>query len=141
MAIIDPGALRALRRRFGGRVLGPDDPGYHDARRVWNAMVDRRPAVIARCGSREDVVAAISFARQTGLEVAVRSGGHSVSGHSSTDGGIVIDLTEMRTATADPEAGVATVEGGALLRHLDAETQRSGWPPPAGWCPTRASAG
>jgi len=123
---IDRVALRELRRRFEGQILAPDDPGYDDARRVWNAMVDKRPAVIAKCRGREDVAAAVSFARQTGLEVAVRAGGHSVSGSSSTDGGLVIDLTLMRTVTVDPEARVAKVGGGALLRHMDGETQRFG---------------
>ena len=126
MAGIAPVAWRELRRRFEGQILAPDDSGYDDARRVWNAMVDKRPAVIAKCNGREDVAAAVAFARQTGLEVAVRGGGHSVSGSSSTEGGIVIDLTPMRTVTVDPQARVARVGGGALLRHMDSETQRFG---------------
>jgi FAD/FMN-containing dehydrogenase len=132
MAVIDDAALRELRRRFQGQVIAPDDPGYDQARRVWNAMVDKRPAVIARCRAPEDVVAAVTLARRTGLEVAVRAGGHSISGDSSTDGGIVIDLTSMRAVTVDPRARVAKVGGGALLRHLDAETQRFGLAPTGG---------
>jgi FAD/FMN-containing dehydrogenase len=132
MAVVDPAALRELRRRFRGRLLAPDDPGFDQARRVWNAMVDRHPALIARCEGRDDVAAAAAFARHSGLEVAVRSGGHSVSGHSSVDGGLMIDLTAMRDVTVDPEARVARVGGGALLRHLDQETQRFGLATTAG---------
>jgi FAD/FMN-containing dehydrogenase len=95
-------------------------------------MVDKRPAVIARCGGAADVAAAVSVARQTGLEVAVRAGGHSVSGNSSSDGGLVIDLTPIRAVTVDPDARVAKVGGGALLRHLDTETQRFGLATTAG---------
>jgi FAD/FMN-containing dehydrogenase len=129
---VDPVALRELRRRFQGQLLVPDEPGYDDARRVTNAMVDKRPAVIARCAGSGDVAAAVAFARLTGLEVAVRAGGHSVSGNSSSDGGLVIDLTPMRTVTVDPDARVAQVGGGALLRDLDTETQRYGLATTAG---------
>jgi FAD/FMN-containing dehydrogenase len=132
MAVVDPVALRELRGRFQGQLLTPGEPGYDDARRVTNAMVDKRPAVIARCAGTADVVAAVAFAGRTGLEVAVRAGGHSLSGHSSSDGGLVIDLTPMRTVTVDPDGRTATVGGGALLRSLDGETQRYGLATTAG---------
>lgn len=126
MADIDSTALDELRRGFRGELLTTQDLGYEDARLVWNAMVDKRPTAIARCASTEDVSAALGFARRSGLEVAVRGGGHSVSGNSSTDGGIVIDLTLMRTVTVDADARTATVGGGALIRDLDTATQRFG---------------
>jgi FAD/FMN-containing dehydrogenase len=132
MAVVDPVALRALRRRFQGQLLTPGEPGYDDARRLTNAMVDKRPAAIARCAGSADVAAAVAFARRTGLEVAVRAGGHSVSGNSSTDGGLMLDLTPMHAVTVDPDARVARVGGGALLRHLDTETQRFGLATTAG---------
>jgi FAD/FMN-containing dehydrogenase len=132
MAAVDPAALRELRRRFQGQLLAPGEPGYDDARRLTNAMVDKRPAAIARCTGPGDVAAAVSLARRAGLEVAVRAGGHSVSGNSSTDGGLMIDLTPMHTVTVDPDARVARVGGGALLRHLDSGTQRFGLATTAG---------
>ena len=120
---IDSAALDELRRSFRGELLTTQDLGYEDARLVWNAMVVKRPTVIARCASTEDVAAALGFARRSGLEVAVRGGGHSVSGNSSTDGGIVIDLTLMRTVTVDADARTATVGGGALIRDLNGDTK------------------
>jgi FAD/FMN-containing dehydrogenase len=107
---------------FTSALLEPGDPGYDDARRLWNAMIDKRPAVIARCQSTRDVVAALRYARREGLEVAIRGGGHSVAGHSSTDGGVMIDLRPMHEVTVDPKARRARVQGGALLRHLDQAT-------------------
>jgi FAD/FMN-containing dehydrogenase len=88
-------ALAALRERFRGQVVVPGDPGYDRARAVWNATADGRPAVVARCAGTEDVVAAVRFARERELLVAVRGGGHSYPGFSTCDGGIVIDLSPM----------------------------------------------
>ena len=111
---------------FDGDLLERGDPGYDDARRLWNVMIDERPAVIARCRSTEDVVAALAHARTEGLEVAVRGGGHSISGLSSTDGGIMIDLQPMNGVEVDPERRRARVGGGALLRDLDRATHAHG---------------
>ncbi len=111
---------------FTGEILGPGDPGYDNRRRLWNAMVDRRPALIARCRSLTDVTAAISHARNEGLEIAVRGGGHSVAGQSSTDGGLMIDLQPMNRVTVDPDARRARAQGGALLRDLDRATHEHG---------------
>ncbi len=111
---------------FAGELVEPADAGYDDTRRLWNAMIDKRPAAIARCRSARDAAAAVTYARNEGLEVAVRGGGHSVAGHSSTDGGLVIDLQPMEHVTVDAEARRARVGGGALLRHLDRMTHAHG---------------
>ena len=124
--------LTALRAALGGAVLTAEDDGYEQARRVWNATVDAHPAVIVRCESEDDVVTALSFARSAGLEVAVRGGGHSVSGESTVDGGLVIDLRAMNAVLVDPEAGTARVGGGALLKDLDTATQAHGLAVPSG---------
>ena len=105
-----------------GELLRSSDPGYDDARRLWNAMLDKRPALIARCRSTADVVAAVDLAQGEGLEVAVRGGGHSVSGLSSTEGGVLIDLRPMNSVLVDPDGRRARVQGGALLGELDRAT-------------------
>jgi FAD/FMN-containing dehydrogenase len=99
---------------------------------VWNATVDRRPAVIVECTTVADVVAAVRFARTEGLEIAVRGGAHSIPGHSASEGGLVIDLRRMNGVTVDPAAGRARAQGGALLRDVDAATQAYGLAVPAG---------
>ncbi|MBW9215144.1 FAD-binding oxidoreductase [Mumia sp. zg.B53] len=104
-------------------VLRPGDDGYDGARQVWNAMVDHRPAMIVPCRTPEDVAAAIEHARQEGLEIGVRCGGHSVIGHAVPDGGLMIDLTPMGAVRVDPDRRRAWVQGGALLGALDAATQ------------------
>jgi FAD/FMN-containing dehydrogenase len=115
--------VTGLRRGFDGQVLLPDDDGYHEARRVWNAIVDRRPAVIARCASPSDVAAAVRFAVQRDLEIGVRCGGHSVLGLSVPEGGLMVDLTPLRSVRVDPDRRRAWVAGGALLGDLDRASQ------------------
>jgi len=107
---------------FAGELLGPNDSGYDAARQLWNVMADKRPAVIARCRSTNDVVAALRAARERGLEIAVRGGGHSVAGLSSTDGGIMIDFQPMNRVVVHPQARRARVQGGTLLREMDRAT-------------------
>lgn len=117
---------------FAGQLVRPGDSEYNAARIVWNAMADRRPALIARCAGVDDVIAAIRYAREQGLVVAVRGGGHSVAGFGTCDGGIVIDLSRMRGLTIDPERRVAHAEGGAHLSQLDHEAQALGLACPVG---------
>ncbi|MFF5707299.1 FAD-binding oxidoreductase [Streptomyces sp. NPDC012794] len=112
-------ALAALREDLAGDVFAPDDPGYDEARAVFNAMIDRRPAVIARCEGASDVVTAVRFARELDLPVAVRGGGHSVAGMSLNDGGLVVDLRRMHGVSVRPAARAAYVGGGATMSHLD----------------------
>jgi FAD/FMN-containing dehydrogenase len=122
----DGARVARLRRRLQGQVLLPGEDGYHQARQVWNAMVDRRPAVIARCTSPADVAAAVGFARTRDLEVGVRCGGHSVLGLSVPEGGLMLDLTPMNSVRVDPVRRRAWVAGGALLGDLDRAAQPFG---------------
>ncbi|WMX47749.1 FAD-binding oxidoreductase [Streptomyces roseicoloratus] len=112
-------ALAGLREDLAGEVLVPGDPGYDEARAVFNGMIDRRPAVIAQCETPEDVSNAVVFGRETGLPIAVRGGGHSVAGTALNDGGLVVDLRRMHAVVVDPEAMTVRVEGGATMSHLD----------------------
>ena len=124
--------VNALRTAMTGAVVTPDDLDYEQARKVWNADIDDHPAVVVRCATAQDVAQAIRFAQDQRLELAVRSGAHSMPGYSSVDGGLVIDLSRMNQVTVDPEAKWARVQGGALLRDLDAATQGYGLAVPAG---------
>ena len=118
--------LERLRDSIRGPVIDPDDEGYDAARAIWNGAIDRRPACVARCTGVADVVAAVRFARECDLLVAVRSGGHGVGGHALCDGGLVIDLSPMKGIRVDPAARTATAEAGVLWGELDRETQLHG---------------
>ncbi|MGH4008968.1 MAG: FAD-binding oxidoreductase [Pseudonocardiaceae bacterium] len=126
------GGIEALRAALAGSVFVPADEGYHEARRVWNAGIDRHPAVIARCRSTQDVVSAIALARDLDLEITVRGGAHNAAGTAVTDGGLMVDLSELREVTVDPQARRVRVGGGALLSDMDAATQDHGLAVPAG---------
>ena len=119
MAAVKLDDLRALVR---GSVIGPDDDGYEEARVVYNAMIDRRPAAVVRAANAGDVMAAVDFARENGIDVAVRGGGHSVPGFGTCDGGVVIDLTGMRGVRVDPATSTARAEGGATWGDFNAAT-------------------
>ncbi|WP_371581281.1 FAD-binding protein [Streptomyces sp. NBC_01314] len=116
-------ALAALREDLSGDVFAPEDPGYDEARAVFNAMIDRRPAVIAQCADETDVVRSVRFARDLDLKIAVRGGGHSVAGMALNDNGLVIDLRRMHGVTVHPGSMSARVEGGATMSHLDRATE------------------
>ena len=125
-------ALDELTKVFAGDVIRPTDDGYDDGRRVWNAMIDRRPALILRPTSVDEVVSAIRFGRDAGLTIAVRSGGHSVAGYSTCDDGLVIDLANLRGVAVDPAARIARVAGGTFLSELDRAGQEHGLVCPVG---------
>jgi FAD/FMN-containing dehydrogenase len=115
-----------LRDSVQGTVIGPDDERYDEARSIWNGAIDRRPACIVRCTGVADVVAAVSFARERELPVAVRGGGHGVGGHAVCDGGVVLDLSPMKGIRVDPAGRTARAEAGVLWGELDRETQLFG---------------
>jgi FAD/FMN-containing dehydrogenase len=130
-----------LRGGFDGEVLLPGDAGYDDARKIWNAMIDKRPAVIARCETTSDVVRGVNFARDNGLLLAVRGGGHNIAGHAICADGLVLDLSRMKAARVDPGRRRATIEAGATLADLDAATQAHGLATPVGINSTTGIAG
>jgi FAD/FMN-containing dehydrogenase len=111
---------------FSGEQLRPGDAGYDEARVLWNALFDRHPALIARCISTDDVVAAVNYGRENGLEIAVRSGGHSAAGHSCVDDGLVIDLTQMKRIDVDAEAQTCVAQPGLTWAEFDGATQMHG---------------
>jgi FAD/FMN-containing dehydrogenase len=120
---LDTGELSALKASLHGRVILPGDADYDEARAVWNGMIDKYPAIIVRCATPGDVAAAIAFARQQGLIVSVRGGGHNVAGHAVNDGGLVIDLSPMKQIDVNPQDRIASAGGGVTWGELDAATQ------------------
>ena len=129
---MNPVALTSFGEAFDGELVLPGSADYDAARAVWNGMIDRRPAVVARCASVDDVIRAIRFGREEDLVIAVRAGGHSVGGFSTCDDGIVVDVSRMHGVEVDPDARVARVHGGSLLRELDTAAQEHGLVCPVG---------
>jgi FAD/FMN-containing dehydrogenase len=138
---LDAAAVEGLAARLRGSLLKPGDAEYDGARRIWNAMVDKRPALIARCTGAADVMAAVAFARQQNLPLAVRGGGHNIAGSALCDGGLVIDLSAMRSVRVDAKAKRAVVAAGATLGDVDHETQAFGLAAPLGINSTTGVAG
>src|SRR5437868_4206075 len=124
--VLGDGTIAELAEAVRGDVVGPADPGYDEARAIWNGAHDRRPALVVRCAGVADVLRTVEFARSQDLEVAVRGGGHSIPGFSTSDGGIVIDLSTMQGVRVDPQAGTARAEGGVQWGRFDHETQAFG---------------
>ena len=140
-AAITPERLGALRAEVQGPVIVPGDAAYDAARTIWNAMIDRRPAVIVQCAGNADIVTALAFAHYNALTVAVRGGGHNIAGSAIADGGLVIDLSAMRTVRVDAMRMRAHVGPGALLADVDREMQAHGLVTPLGVNSTTGVAG
>jgi FAD/FMN-containing dehydrogenase len=134
-------ALAALRASVQGDILSPRDPSYDEARRIWNAMIDKRPAIIVRPRGTSDVMAAIRFARETGMPVSVRGGGHNIAGAALNEGGLMIDMSTCRAVSVDAGRCVVRVEGGATWGDVDRETQAVGLVVPSGIVSTTGVAG
>jgi FAD/FMN-containing dehydrogenase len=131
-ATVSSEAIRELGQRLGGGILTSADDEYESARRVWNALVDRMPALIARCNRTEDVIEVVRFARRHELLLSIRSGGHNIWGTAVCDGGVVIDLSAMKTISVDPAARRAFAGPGVRWQELDRETQAHGLATPGG---------
>jgi FAD/FMN-containing dehydrogenase len=123
---IEPKIAENLRTRLRGPLLLPGDPGYDDARSIWNAMIDRRPGLIARCLGVADVVTCVGFARDHSLALSIKGGGHNIAGLAVCDGGLMLDMSLMRGVWVDPAARVARAQAGCLLGDVDRETQLHG---------------
>lgn len=138
---IDNEAVDAFRTSMRGPVLRPGDSGYDEVRCVWNGMIDRHPAVIARCTGAADVIAAVNFGREHDLLVAIHGGGHGVAGHATCDDGLMIDLSLMKGIHVDPQRRTARAQGGVTWGDLDRETQVFGLAAPGGIVSTTGIAG
>lgn len=138
---LDESLVREFASNIHGEIVLPDNPAYEDARRVWNKLIDRRPAVIVRCSRADDVVACVRLAREHGLLVSVRGGGHNVAGNAVNDGGLVIDLSNMHKVWVDIDRQTAWVQGGAHLGDVDRATQPYGLATPLGIVPKTGVAG
>src|SRR5437763_14942903 len=121
-----PGAVKDLASAFSGKLLLPSDASYEDPRKVHNGLVDKRPALIARCNGVADVADAINLTRKLGLEVAVRGGGHNVAGRATVEGGVMIDLSPMKGIHVDAKARTVRVQGGVTWGGLNRETPLHG---------------
>src|SRR5215210_1009142 len=129
---VDPATIEALRMRLRGQLISPDQPEYEPARRVYNAMIDKRPVLIARCVDVADVIAAVTFAREQGLLLAVRGGGHNAGGLGICDGGLVVDLSPMRGVRVDPAARTVLAQGGCQWGDVDHAAHPFGLAVPSG---------
>src|SRR4029434_6740579 len=140
-AVLKASIIDDFKAGLRGALLCPDDVGYEEARKVWNGMIDRHPAMIVRCTGVADVLTAVRFARAHNLLVAVHGGGHNVAGHATCDGGLMIDLSPMKGIHVDPPRRTALAQGGATWGDLDRETQVFGLAAPGGVVSTTGIAG
>jgi FAD/FMN-containing dehydrogenase len=134
-------SVQPLREAFSGQVLTPGDPGYGEARRIHNGLIDKHPAAIARCLHTADVVDAVNFGRSAGLEISVRGGGHNVAGKAVTEGGLMIDLSLMKGIHVDPARRAARAQAGVIIREYDRATAAFGLATPMGVVSTTGIAG
>ena len=123
---LEPKSAEDLRGRLRGLLLLPGEGGYDEARAIWNAMIDRRPALIARCLGVADVVACVNFAREHALPLSIKGGGHNISGLAVSDGGLMLDMSLMRGVWVDLDTRTARAQAGCLLGDVDRETQLHG---------------
>ncbi len=121
-----------LSNQIQGRVIVPGDPSYEETRQIWNAMIDRRPAVIVECACASDVPVALAYARDNNIEISVRGAGHNIAGNAICDGGLMIDLSKMNNIRVEPSKRRAYVEPGATLGDFDTAVQQHGLATPVG---------
>ena len=138
---VDEHAIQTLRNQLRGQLIQPGDAGYDASRTVWNAMIDRKPALIARCAGAADVIAGVRFAREHDLLLSIKGGGHNVAGLAVCDGGLLLDLSPMKGIRVDPHARIARVEPGVVWGELDRETHAFGLATPGGVVATTGVAG
>ncbi|WP_340146464.1 FAD-binding oxidoreductase [Halomonas sp. PA16-9] len=134
-------AIEEFKTNFSGSVILPEDKQYEEARQIWNAMIDRRPSMIACCTSPDDVVQSLNFVRRHDLPFSVRGGGHNIAGTSACDDGVMIDLSQMKRVGIDPELHLGYVEPGCTLADFDASAQAYGLATPLGINSTTGVAG
>jgi FAD/FMN-containing dehydrogenase len=139
--MLDAAGIDAFAEKLHGSVTRSSDSDYDEVRALYNAMIDKRPALIARCADRDDVVAAVNFGREQGLDIAIRCGGHNGPGLGSVDDGLVIDLSGLKAITVDPDSRTATVGGGCLVGDVDAATHEHGMAAPGGIISTTGAGG
>ena len=140
-AALDEEAIQGLSQQTRGDVLTAGDAGYDDARSIWNALIDRKPAVIVQCTGAADVVDAVNFAREQNLLLSIKGGGHNVAGNAVNDGGLVIDLSQMNGVHVDPSTQTVRAQGGATWGDTDRESQLFGLAVPGGVVSTTGIAG
>jgi len=138
---LDAAAIEPFKTGLRGALLSPKDEGYNTARQVWNGMIDKRPALIARCAGPADVVQAVNFARTNNLPLSVRGGGHNITGYAVCDGGLMIDLSPMKGIRVDPAGRTARAQGGVTWAEFDHETQAFGLATTGGFVPSTGIAG